>query len=117
MRVLAEKYGWLHVNVFHNRLQFVIRKGRRCLSIVYRLNWHSGDRPIKSMTIPLGAVRAIFRRAFALKRWQRDQAKWIPGEVLAHLESQWGIPALRLAKRVAPGKDAGVAEPTRSPPR
>lgn len=43
MRILAEKYGRLLVNVYHNRIEFYMRERRCWLLITYYLNRHVSD--------------------------------------------------------------------------
>ena len=95
MRILAEKYGRLHVNVFHNRIQFFMRDGRRWLSIFFYHNRQAGDYTQSARTIPRETVRAIFRWAFASKRFSADQSRWIPDEVLVWLKCKWGSGSLK----------------------
>ena len=92
MRILAEKYGRLHVNVFHNRVQFFMRDGRKVFSIFYHLNLHVGDKKTDlEMEIPIQTVRSLFRKAFSSKRWKKDKSRWIPDDVLVWLKTEWGV--------------------------
>lgn len=95
MRILVERYGRLHVNVFHNRIQVFMRDGRRWLSIVYYYNRRAGDYTQSARTIPRETVRAIFRRAFASKRFSADKSRWIPDEFLVWRKSKWGSASLK----------------------
>lgn len=80
------------MNVFHNRVQFFIRDGRKVFSIFYHLNWHLGDKRADIETeIPIQTVRSVFKKAFSSKRWKKDQPRWIPDEVLLWLQSEWRV--------------------------
>ena len=91
MRIHWEKYGRLHVHIYHNRIEFAMRDRSRWLLITYYLRSHSSDSKQSSKPIPAKTVKAIWKRALSLKRWKKDQPRWIPQEVLDCLKSEWGV--------------------------
>ena len=68
-----------------------MRDRSRWLLITYYLHSHSSDSKQSSKPIPAKRVKAIWKRELSLRRWKKDQPRWIPQEVLDCLKSEWGV--------------------------